>query len=99
MGRGTVGARQALVLGLVGDARRGLAASLNAVSMILPSTAGPVIAGYLLQEGRLRVPFFLAAVLQLVYLLLYAVVFRRYEPQRRRVPGDPAGWPTMIGKT
>lgn len=80
--RGTVGARQALTVSLVGDARRGLATSLSIVSMILPAAVGPVIAGYLLQAGHLALPFFLAASLQLVYLTLYAVIFRRYEPPR-----------------
>lgn len=82
--RGTVGARQALAIGLVEDRRRGLATSLNAVSIILPATAGPVIAGYLLQGGHLAMPFFLAAALQLIYLLLYAWIFPRYEPARSK---------------
>ena len=81
-GRGTIGARQALAIGLVGDDRRGLAVSLNLASMILPSTVGPVIAGYLLQGGHLALPFFLGAGLQLIYLALYAALFRRYEPPR-----------------
>ena len=54
--RGTVGARQALTVSLVGDARRGLATSLSIVSMILPSAVGPVIAGYLLEAGHLALP-------------------------------------------
>lgn len=82
--RGTVGARQALAVSLVDDRRRGLATSLNAVSMILPATVGPVLAGYLLQGGHLELPFFLAAALQLVYLVLYARIFRRYEPRHTR---------------
>lgn len=81
--RGTVGARQALAVGLVGDRRRGLATSLNAVSMILPATAGPVVTGYLLQHGHLALPFFLAAGLQVGYLILYGRFFRQYEPARQ----------------
>jgi MFS family permease len=81
-GRGTIGVRQALAIGLVEDGRRGWAVSLNAASMILPSTAGPVVAGYLLQGGHLALPFFLGAGLQLVYLTMYAAWFRRYDPPR-----------------
>lgn len=81
--RGTIGARQALAVSLVSDRRRGLATSLNAVSIILPATAGPVITGYFLQRGHLDLPFFLAAILQVVYLVLYAKLFRPYEPNYR----------------
>jgi MFS family permease len=84
LSRGTVGARQALAVNLVGDARRGLATSLNTVSMILPATVGPVIAGMLLERGHLALPFFFAAVLQLIYLVLYTALFRR-----REVPPGP----------
>lgn len=80
--RGTIGARMAMAVSLVGDARRGLATSLNTVSFILPATIGPVIGGYLLEAGHLELPFFIGAALQLVYLVLYAWIFRRYEPAR-----------------
>jgi MFS family permease len=86
LSRGTVGARQALAVNLVGDARRGLATSLNTVSMILPATIGPVIAGALLESGHLALPFFIAAALQLVYLALYSAVFRK-----RELPQNGAG--------
>lgn len=78
--RGTVGARQALAVGLVSDSRRGLASSLNAVSTQLPSALGPTIAGFLLQAGQLAAPFYCAAALQLIYLSLYGKIFRAYEP-------------------
>jgi MFS family permease len=79
--RGTVGARQALAVGLVSDSRRGLAASLNAVSSQLPSALGPTVAGYFLQQGWLAVPFYLAAALQLVYLGLYGKLFQAHDPK------------------
>lgn len=85
--RGTVGARQALTVSLVGDARRGLAASLSAVSTILPAALGPVVTGYLLQSGHLSLPFFLAAAVQVIYLGLFASFFRRYEPPRAGASG------------
>jgi MFS family permease len=78
--RGTVGARQALAVGLVSDSRRGMAASLNAVSSQLPSAIGPTIAGLFFQAGDLTVPFYIAVAFQLVYLGLYGKIFRAYEP-------------------
>lgn len=78
--RGTVGARQALAVGLVSDSRRGMAASLNAVSSQLPSALGPTLTGFLFQIGDLAIPFYIAAALQAVYLGLYAKFFRAHEP-------------------
>lgn len=79
LNRGTAGARQALALGLVSDRRRGLAASLNAASMQLPSALGPAAAGWLFQAGWLSLPFYGAAVFQLAYLVLYAKLFASRE--------------------
>jgi MFS family permease len=78
--RGSLGARQALTVGLVRDERRGLATSLNAVSAQLPQSVGPTIAGYLLDVGQLTLPFYIAVVLQGIYLVSYERVFRHYEP-------------------
>jgi MFS family permease len=73
--RGSAGVQQALVVGSVGDERRGLATSVNAVSFQLPQSLGPSLAGYLLESGRLFLPFYLAAVLQGLYLAAYWSVF------------------------
>ena len=81
--RGSAGAQQALTISLVRDERRGLATSLNAVSFQLPRSVGPTIAGHLLQMGHLALPFYAAALLQALYLLLYDRVFRDYEPPRK----------------
>jgi predicted MFS family arabinose efflux permease len=78
--RGTAGARQALAVSLVRDQRRGLATSLNAVSFQIPQAAGPGLAGALLDAGQLALPFYVAAALQAVYLLLYQHAFREHEP-------------------
>ncbi|MGB6068840.1 MAG: MFS transporter [Desulfomonilaceae bacterium] len=78
--RGSAGAQQALVMGLVQETRRGLAASLNAAAMQLPRSVGPTIAGYLLSIGLLAAPFYAAAALQGVYVMLYDRFFRLYEP-------------------
>ena len=74
--RGSVGARQALTVGLVRDERRGLATSLNAMSMQLPQSVGPSIAGFLFSEGQLELPFYAGAFFQGIYLVLYGWFFR-----------------------
>jgi MFS family permease len=78
--RSSAGARQALAVGLVRDERRGLATSLNAVSLQVPRSVGPSIAGYLLDAGQFALPFYVAALLQGIYLVAYGRVFRDYEP-------------------
>jgi predicted MFS family arabinose efflux permease len=71
LNRGTVGARQALVISAIGEERRGLAISLNTLSMQLPQSLGPVIAGILIGAGWFAVPFVIAAILQGIYVGLY----------------------------
>ena len=75
--QGTAGVRQALVAGLTRE-RRGLAASLQNVSIQVPRAAGPLIAGFMLHAGMLKAPFIAAAALQAAYLVLYARFFREY---------------------
>lgn len=74
--RGTAGNRQALAIGLVRNKRRGFATSLNAVSMQIPRSAGPGIAGALFSAGMLEIPFFAGAFLQGIYLILYSRFFK-----------------------
>lgn len=76
LNRGTAGARQALNLGLVRSHRRGLAASLNSVSIQAPRAIGPVFAGLLYHAGFLALPFFIAGSFQAAYLILYRHLFR-----------------------
>jgi MFS family permease len=75
--QGTAGVRQALVVGLT-RRRRGLAVSLQNVSIQIPRAIGPVVAGLMLHAGMLRTPFFVAAALQASYLVLYVMFFRGY---------------------
>jgi len=75
--QGTAGARQALAVGLTRD-RRGLAASLQNVSIQIPRAIGPLVAGFMLHAGMLRAPFFVAALLQGGYLVLYVRFFREH---------------------
>ncbi len=77
--RGSAGARQAFGVGLVRDERKGLASSLNGLSMRLPSAVGPALAGWLMEGGSLGLPFYLAAGLQLLYVVLFGTVLGRYE--------------------
>jgi len=76
LNRGSVGARQALTVGLVRDERRGLATSLNAVSMQLPQSAGPSLSGWLFSVGNLGLPFYAGAACQAIYLVLYSRFFK-----------------------
>ncbi len=86
LNRGSVGARQALTVGLVRDERRGLATSLNAVSMQLPQSLGPSAAGFLFGAGELELPFFAGAVFQGAYLAAYAWFFRGHNKPRDESP-------------
>jgi MFS family permease len=79
--RGSAGARQALVIGMVRDERRGLATSLNSVSSQIPRAAGPSITGVLLDAGQFTLPFFFAAFLQGIYLVFYQYFFRQFDIQ------------------
>lgn len=75
----SLGARQAQVVSLVRDERRGLAASVNAASFQVPQSLGPGVAGPMIAAGMFVTPFFVAAGLQLLYVIGYGRVFRRYE--------------------
>jgi len=81
LNRGTVGARQALNMGLVRSHRRGLAASLNNVSVQIPRAIGPLFAGLLYHGGFLALPFFIAGGFQAAYLILYR---RLFKPKNER---------------
>jgi MFS family permease len=82
--RGSQGARQALAVSLVRDKRRGVAASINTISLRLPHAVGPSIAGIFLAAGYLTLPFFMGACTQLLYAIFYGTTFRRYEISRSK---------------
>ncbi len=84
--RGTGGLRQALAAGLTRVERRGLASSLQNISIQLPRAIGPVIGGWLFHKGYLALPFLIGAVLQLGYLVLYARFFSHVEAAQVREP-------------
>ena len=83
-GGASVGARQAQIVSLVRDERRGVAASVNAASFQVPQSAGPAIAGPMIAAGLFVTPFCLAAALQLVYVVGYDRLFGRYDHRSLR---------------
>ncbi|TAM87523.1 MAG: MFS transporter [Candidimonas sp.] len=82
--RGTSGVRQALAAGLTRAERRGLASSLQNISLQLPRAIGPAVGGLLFHAGYLTLPFLIGAVLQLLYLVLYARFFGSHPAARVR---------------
>ncbi|HEX5960286.1 MAG TPA: MFS transporter [Rhodanobacteraceae bacterium] len=84
--RGTGGVRQALAAGLTRVERRGLASSLQNISIQLPRAVGPAIGGALFHAGHLALPFLLGAALQLGYLILYARFFSHTRAAQVREP-------------
>ncbi len=85
--RGSQGARQALAVSLVRDKRRGVASSINTISLTVPHAVGPSIAGIFLAAGYLTLPFLMGACTQLLYAILYGTTFRRYEISRSKQQG------------
>lgn len=77
--RGTNGPRRALSVSLVRAERRGLAGSLNSVSLSVPRAIGPFFAGLLFDTGFLALPFLLAAGFQVGYLCLYGWSFAAHD--------------------
>ena len=88
--RSTNGARQALSIGLVRAKRRGLAASLNSISLSVPRAAGPLIAGLLFDSGHLALPFLIAAGLNVCYLCVYGWSFAEHDRATRGAAGAAA---------
>lgn len=78
-GGASVGARQAQIVSLMRDQRRGLATSVNAASFQVPQSVGPGIAGPLIAAGFFVAPFCMSAALQLIYVVGYDRLFGRYD--------------------
>ncbi|HEV7165004.1 MAG TPA: MFS transporter [Gammaproteobacteria bacterium] len=78
-GGASVGARQAQIVSLMRDQRRGLATSVNAASFQVPQSVGPGIAGPLIAAGFFVTPFCMSAALQLIYVVGYDRLFGRYD--------------------
>ncbi len=88
--RGTAGVRQAVAAGLTRAERRGVAATVQNLSMQIPRAVGPVIGGWLIHRGEFTTPFLIAVGLQALYIVLYQRFFGAIEPAARSVP-TPSG--------
>ena len=80
--RGTVGARQAVTADLTRAERRGMAASIQNLSLQIPRAIGPLLGGWLLHRGDLALPFLIAAGLQAAYVVLYGIFFGSLDRMR-----------------
>ncbi|MCE5393074.1 MAG: MFS transporter [Acidithiobacillus sp.] len=89
MNQGSIGSRQALFLGLVDAHRRGLAATLNSLSIQVPRAIGPSIAGVFFAAGVLSWPLFLGAGLQGLYLLAFHRFFQKRANRNGRAKDQP----------
>lgn len=77
--RGTAGVRQAVAAGLTRAERRGVAASVQNLSVQIPRAVGPIIGGWLIHRGEFITPFMITAGLQGLYLVLYQRFFGAVE--------------------
>lgn len=84
MNQGSIGSRQALFLGIVDQRHRGLAATINSLSIQAPRAIGPAIAGLFFAAGLLSWPFYLGAGLQALYLLFFHRFFGNAEAARKK---------------
>ncbi len=84
--QGTAGARQAVAADLTRAERRGLAASVQSLSLQIPRAAGPILGGWLIHAGQFVTPFLIAAALQVVYLVLYGRFFAALDQRAAAAP-------------
>ncbi len=87
--QGTAGARQAVAADLTRAERRGLAASVQALSLQIPRAAGPILGGWLIHAGLFVTPFLIAAALQVVYLFLYGRFFAALDRRAEVIAAPP----------
>lgn len=81
--QGTAGTRQSVAVELTRVERRGLAASVQSLSLQIPRAAGPVLGGWLIHAGEFVLPFLLATALQALYLFLYRLYFSPLDRAQR----------------
>lgn len=79
LNQGSIGSRQALFLGLVEKNKRGLAATVNSLSIQAPRALGPTIAGLFFEAEMLVTPFLIAGVLQGAYLIFFQRFFTNHN--------------------
>lgn len=83
LNQGNIGSRQTLFLGLVDKDRRGLAATINSLSIQAPRAIGPTIAAAFFQWEMLVTPFLIAGALQGAYLYFFQRFFKGIEKKAR----------------
>lgn len=71
-----------MVVGLTDEARRGLAATVDNVSVMVRRAMGPAISGPMLSRGWLVAPFVAAGVFQAAYLVAYRGFFSGFSAGR-----------------
>lgn len=76
LNRSTNPLRASVTARLVRNRRRGLAGAVTSMARTIPRSAGPLIAGSLMDSGALAAPFLLGAAFQAAYLYLYQARFR-----------------------
>ncbi|MEH7380901.1 MFS transporter [Bacillus sp. JJ1533] len=86
LNRGSQGAQQALSVSLTRGHRSGFASSIHLLSMRLPMSIAPYVAGYLFGLGALALPFYIAAGLQGSFAYLYGKMFRAYDTKMKLNP-------------
>lgn len=77
--QGTMGMRQSVAVELTRVERRGVAASVQSLSLQIPRAAGPVIGGWMIHHGQFVLPFVVATALQGLYIVLYRLYFRAFD--------------------
>ncbi|RFB18554.1 MFS transporter [Bacillus sp. HNG] len=88
LNRGSQGAQQALSVSLTRGHRSGFASSIHLLSMRLPMSIGPYLAGYLFGLGALALPFYLAAGLQGSFAYFYGKLFSDYDTKMKLNPSS-----------
>ncbi|MFS0824545.1 MFS transporter [Bacillus sp. 1P02SD] len=88
LNRGSQGAQQALSVSLTRGHRSGFASSINLLSMRLPMSIGPYLAGHLFGLGALALPFYLAGGLQGSFAYFYGKLFRAYDTKMKLNPSS-----------
>lgn len=71
--------QQSMIMGLVAEDERGAASGISAALWRLPNALSTSIGGYLLGEGLLAAPFFLATILYIVSILLFWFFFKNVK--------------------
>jgi predicted MFS family arabinose efflux permease len=72
--------RQSFLMGVVDEEDRSTAAGMSNLPLQALSSAGPTVAGQLMQSVALSLPILIAASLQAVNAALYYAFFRKVRP-------------------